>query len=185
MGFRTRNSAGSAEDCSGYETDDCAERAEKEYRRHRSLNTAVMLIVRKQADSEIADDRASRVADNQAKQSCEKSAHAFPLPSRRPNVRCYVGEVELRGGCRDQRPAKRTGTNGKRSVTAGNRCRYVWSPLRYSCLSAGFTGGPTLGILLKLSPWYIKEIRAAQDLLAEIPTVSRERAQCAQHRCWL
>lgn len=88
---------GSAEDCSSYQTDDCAERAEKEYCRHRSFNTAVMLIVREQADSEIADDRESRKADNQAKQSCKKSAHAFPFPSHRPNVRCYVGEVELRG----------------------------------------------------------------------------------------
>ena len=55
------------------------------------------VIVREQADSEIADDRESRKADNQAKQSCKKSAHAFPFPSHRPNVRCYVGEVELRG----------------------------------------------------------------------------------------
>jgi hypothetical protein len=80
LGFRLRNSAGSAEDCSDQETDDCAERAEKEYRRHRSLNTAVMLIVREQTDSEIANDRESGVADNQAKQSCEKSAHAFTFP---------------------------------------------------------------------------------------------------------
>ena len=56
VGVRLRNSAGSAEDCSGYETDDCAEGAEKRYRRHRGFNTAVMPIVREQADSEIADD---------------------------------------------------------------------------------------------------------------------------------